>query len=85
MRTALVMSGAARLRISGDNASRGIAGTGRWQSLKHDFIVEGEGMDIECVCELNARHGEVWFDVDSLRLTRLGTLQPPNGDEGLGN
>lgn len=71
-RTALT-SGSARLRISGDS-NRGIGGSGPWQRLGHNFTVEGEGMDIEFVCELNAREGDVWFDVDSLRVQRLGDV-----------
>jgi hypothetical protein len=28
-------------------------------------------MDVELICELNARGGEVWFDAGSLRVKRI--------------
>jgi spore coat protein H len=65
-------SGSARLRISGDTRSVGISGSGgNWRPLSHAFEVPDAGMDIEFVCELNASQGEVWFDVNSLRVRRL--------------
>ena len=72
-RTDSLTSGSARLRISGDTRSVGISGTGgAWRPLAHVFEVrDAAGMDIEFVCELNAIQGEVWFDVDSLRVQRL--------------
>lgn len=79
-RTALT-GGSARLRISGDTRSVGIAGTGgSWRPLAHDFEVQDAGMDVVFVCELNATEGDVWFDTDSFRLKRLapGEVQPFN-------
>jgi hypothetical protein len=72
-RTESLTSGSARLRISGDTRSVGISGPGgAWRPLAHAFEVrDAAGMDIEFVCELNAIQGDVWFDVDSLRVQRL--------------
>ncbi len=64
--------GSVRLRISGDTRSAGTADTrGTWRALSHDFEVVDTGMDIEFVCEFTAMQGEVWFDVDSLRVRQL--------------
>jgi hypothetical protein len=71
-RTALLASGSARLRISGDTRSVGISGSSTaWRPLAHVFEVEDAGMDVEFVCELTALQGEAWFDVSSLRLRKL--------------
>jgi hypothetical protein len=32
-------------------------------------------MDVELVCELSARQGDVWFDVDLLRVKRIGPAE----------
>lgn len=66
-------SGSARLRISGDTRSIGIGGSNvsNWRPLSHVFEVREAGMDIELICELNAYGGDVWFDVDSLRVRRI--------------
>jgi hypothetical protein len=77
-RTDLPSSGSARLRISGDTRSVGISGSGTaWRPLTHAFEVQDAGMDVEFVCELNATQGEVWFDVDSLRVRRLAPEEVP--------
>ncbi len=71
-RVASLTSGSARLRISGDTRSVGMGGSADgWRRLAHDFEVRDAGMDIEFVCELNAIQGEVWFDLESLRVRRL--------------
>ncbi len=84
-RAELMPGGSARLRISGDTRSTGISGTGgSWRPLSHDFEVQDAGIDVEFVCELNAFQGDVWFDLDSLRVKRitaaeartLGTRRP---------
>lgn len=65
-------SGSARLRISGDTRSVGVSGSGgSWRALSHAFEVQDAGIDVEFVCELNASQGEVWFDLNSLRVRRL--------------
>jgi len=71
-RTENLSGGSTRLRISGDTRSAGITDTrGQWRPLAHDFEVVDNGMDIEFVCELTALQGEVWFDVDSLKVRQL--------------
>lgn len=66
-----ITSGSARLRISGDTRSVGMAGNSTaWRPLAHDFEITEAGTDAEFVCELNATQGEVWFDLDSLRVRR---------------
>jgi hypothetical protein len=75
-------SGSARLRISGDTRSVGIGGSSsQWRPLAHDFEVRDASMDIEFVCELNALQGDVWFDLDSLRVRRItpAEVRPLNG------
>ena len=70
--TKLLSGGSARLRISGDTRSVGISGSTGWQVLSHDFQVPEGSLDIELVCELNAMQGgDVWFDLDSLRVKRI--------------
>lgn len=71
-RTDSTPGASARLRISGDTRTVGISrGTG-WQPLSHNFQVPEGSLDVELVCELNAlQGGEVWFDLGSLRVTRI--------------
>jgi hypothetical protein len=63
--------GFARLRISGDTQAAGFSGATGWLPLSHDFEVPDAGMDIELICEFLGSQGEVWFDLDSLRLRRI--------------
>jgi hypothetical protein len=71
-RTESLGGGSVRLRISGDTRSTGMVDTrGNWRPLAHDFEIVDTGMDVEFVCEFNAMQGEVWFDVDSLKVRRL--------------
>ncbi len=75
-RTALLASGSARLRISGDTRSIGISGSSpAWRPLVHVFEVQDAGADVEFVCELTTVQGEVWFDVSSLRLRKLSPAE----------
>ena len=68
----IATNGYADLRISGDTRSLRVTGSNPWQELQHVFLVDEEpGTDVELVCELNAPEGEVWFDLESLRLRRL--------------
>ena len=45
-----------------------------WTDLTYefDFNASDGGEEIELICELRAEKGEVWFDLGSLRLVRLG-------------
>jgi spore coat protein H len=69
------LTGQACVRISGSRVSTGLTGDSRWQTVKHDFSVGGEGLDVEFVCELEGDHGDVWFDLDSLRVKRIAPMQ----------
>jgi hypothetical protein len=70
-RTDGLTGGSVRLRISGDTRSVGMAGNSTaWRPLAHDFEITEAGTDAEFVCELNAVQGEVWFDLDSLRVRK---------------
>ena len=70
--TKAIIGGSARLRISGDTRSAGIAGDTGWQPISHDFQVQEGSLDVELVCELNAlKGGDVWFDLASLRVKRI--------------
>jgi hypothetical protein len=72
----LTSGGSARVRISGDTRSVGISGATGWQSISHDFQVQEGSLDVELVCELNAlQGGDVWFDLDSLSVTRIASPQ----------
>ena len=48
----------------------GLDGTADWRVLAYDFEVTLDGEEVELVCELRAKAGEVWFDVPSLRLLK---------------
>ena len=64
----------AGIRISGSEEPRSnkVVGTTRWKKVEYEFEVDGDtGNEIELVCELLVTKGEVWFDLDSLKLTRI--------------
>ena len=63
----------AGLRISGNLTPRAnkLSGDAPWQPLAYEFEVMQPNDEIELVCELRATKGDVWFDLDSLRLVRL--------------
>ncbi len=74
--TNLLSGGSARLRISGETRTTGISGVAEWRPLSHDFQVPEGSLDVELVCELNAiQGGDVWFDLDSLRVKRIAAPQ----------
>ena len=60
----------ARLRISGAKLAGKIIGDASWTPLEHTFETTYDNEEKELVCELRARHGAVWFDMQSLRLIR---------------
>jgi hypothetical protein len=60
----------AGLRVSGGKRAQQLLGDSDWQPLAYDFEVSGGGDERELVCELRGRSGEVWFDLDSLRLLK---------------
>jgi hypothetical protein len=78
VRTARIRSGGAGLRISGDTRNIRIGGDTAWRELRHNFEVEPGGGDVELVCELRCFQGggEVWFDLESLKLQRQNASPP---------
>ncbi len=62
----------ARLRVIGVSGvqSANLLGNQDWKVLRVEFQV-GAQQEVELVCELRARAGEVWFELGSLRLLRL--------------
>jgi spore coat protein H len=61
----------AGIRISGANGRRNkVTGDSGWTKLTFDFDVPG-GNEVVLVCESRANRGEVWFDLDSLKLEKL--------------
>jgi spore coat protein H len=46
-------------------------GTSSWMPLAHEFSVVHDEDEVQLLCELRAKKGEVWFDLDSLRLVKL--------------
>ena len=63
----------AGIRISKDAKPRQnkLAGTSDWTRLDFDFTIPaGSTGEVDLLCELRAAKGEVWFDLDSLRLIK---------------
>lgn len=63
----------AGLRISGAELPRAnqLTGSSDWKKLEFPIEVAAPFEELELVCELRATAGQVWFDVDSLRLVRV--------------
>jgi len=63
----------AGLRISGSQQPRGnkLTGDNDWQTLAYEFDAAAPDDEVDLVCELRATEGEVWFDINSLRLVRI--------------
>jgi hypothetical protein len=61
------------IRVSGTRKPRNrhIAGDNPWTPLTYEFEVAPHDAETVLVCALRATAGEVWFDVNSLRLARL--------------
>lgn len=60
----------AGVRISQQSRSNKIGGDSSWQKIGYDFAVASGQDEIVLVCELRASKGEVWFELDSLKLVR---------------
>jgi hypothetical protein len=62
----------AGLRV-GSNARRmdSLTGDSPWQVLAAEFQVEQATEEIEFICELRARAGQAWFELDSLKVVPL--------------
>jgi len=61
----------AGLRISRYRTGQKNAGDHDWTPISFDFDVAEDQSEIELVCELRANQGDVWFDLESLKLKRL--------------
>ena len=62
----------AGLRIAGSDAAwTGLLGDAPWRTVATEFAVPGGPATVECICELRAQSGEVWFDTQSLKIIKL--------------
>jgi hypothetical protein len=61
----------AALRISGGKRVQTVVGDTDWTQASYEFEVSTEGEERTLVCELKAKGGQAWFEMDSLRLQRL--------------
>jgi len=61
----------AGLRISGGKRTNKLSGDQDWTPLEYQFEVPGSEAEVELVCELRATKGQVWFDANSLGLSRV--------------
>ena len=63
----------AGIRASGAKQKRAnqLVGDSPWQTLSYEFEAPASPEEVTLVCELRATQGRAWFDVDSLRLTKL--------------
>ena len=63
----------ATLRVSGVSAVRpaGLLGDQSWKLLQVSFQTSAREEEVELVCDLRARRGTAWFDLESLRVVRL--------------
>ena len=61
------------LRVGGRPRAQpvGLLNDQPWTRLQAEFEVKDAPEEVELICELRARQGTAWFDLASLRLTRL--------------
>jgi spore coat protein CotH len=64
--------GGVRLRVGIPTTPPSIALTADspWTKLECEFVVRAAAEEVEFICELSAKAGEVWFDVNSIRIAR---------------
>ena len=55
-------------KVSG---ARTLAADANWTELQAGFVISDPETEVELVCMLRASAGDVWFDLDSLRLVRV--------------
>lgn len=60
----------AGLRISGFRGGQKNSGTRDWTPVEFEFEVSEPQGDVELVCDFRADQGEIWYDLNSLRLKR---------------
>jgi phage baseplate assembly protein W len=63
--------GASLRALGTPGASGHLVGDQDWKLLGVEFEVGQAEQPLDLICELRARRGEAWFDLDSLRLLRL--------------
>ena len=61
----------AGLRVSRHRQGQPNAGDSDWKPISFEFEVEPEQSEVELICELRAERGEIWYDLNSLKLKRL--------------
>lgn len=61
----------AGVRLQGDGRSQGLVGTHPWKTVRLDIPILEDQKSVELILELRARHGWVWFDRASLKLTKI--------------
>ena len=59
------------LRISGGFPGQRLSGDNDWTRIAYVFEIQDAVGDVELVCDFRAAKGEVWFDLESLKLIRL--------------
>lgn len=59
------------LRVSGANRSQKLSGTSDWKPLEFEFEVLEDVREVELVAEIRATAGQVWFDMQSMRLKKV--------------
>jgi hypothetical protein len=65
----------AGLRIRGaKRQTESLTGDSAWRFLAMDFQIEQPVEEVEFICELRAKGGDVWFDLSSLRVLKMGEL-----------
>jgi spore coat protein H len=64
--------GGAGVRISGSQTPRSnkLVGDTEWKTIAYEFDADMND-EVILVCELRASKGEVWFDTDSMKLTKV--------------
>jgi hypothetical protein len=60
----------AGIRISGAERANHLENSTVWTRLEFNFTVAEEIKDVELIAELRATHGQAWFQLDSLSLSR---------------
>ncbi len=59
-----------RGQIPSLNKSTPITGTSDWKEIVYDFELRQPVADLQISCELRAEQGDVWFELESLKLIR---------------
>jgi hypothetical protein len=67
------------LRTSNGAQQKGLSGDTGWTRLTYEFEVRDGERELQFLCELRATQGQIWFDLDSLRLLQVeqGSLVGP--------